>query len=382
MDNELFNQINESEICDDIKALFASNRKKALFGAGAQARLCRDLLMQCGLSIDFLLVEKSATRYPILPGEEELPMYFVKDADDDKKEYDILVAVNEKYNDEIRAILKENGFNHVYCADEWEKTNWDLRVITFNHYIYNYTGKDYSNAPVLEYKNFRIVNYWKQPMEYSTMLIGEFNDIIAPSIFNDYSCMTEGAYELDKVVLEQGDVVFDLGANIGMFSCVAASKGCDVYSFEPTPHTASLLEMNAKLYDNFHVCQYAVCDKTGITEFYINPLDGDYNSGMNSITHRSEITQKTHVKAISIDDFVEENNLVSVDFIKADIEGAERDMLVGARKTLEKFAPKLSLCTYHLPGDPEVMEQLILEINPNYVIEHRWKKLYAYVPNK
>ena len=69
----------------------------------------------------------------------------------------------------------------------------------------------------------------------------------------------------------------------------------------------------------------------------------------------------------------------SVDFIKADIEGAERYMLMGARETLGKFAPKLSICTYHFPDDPEVLEKIILEANPNYKIEHRWKKLYAIV---
>ncbi len=43
-----------------------------------------------------------------------------------------------------------------------------------------------------------------------------------------------------------------------------------------------------------------------------------------------------------------------------------------------RFAPKLALCTYHFPDDPEVMERLILEANPEYVIEHKWAKLYAH----
>lgn len=46
---------------------------------------------------------------------------------------------------------------------------------------------------------------------------------------------------------------------------------------------------------------------------------------------------------------------------------------------LKEFAPKLAICTYHLTDDKEVLERLIKEANKNYIIEHRYKKLYAYV---
>ena len=51
-------------------------------------------------------------------------------------------------------------------------------------------------------------------------------------------------------------------------------------------------------------------------------------------------------------------------------------------KTLKEFGPKLSICTYHYPEDKELLESIILEANPNYIVEHHWRKLYAYVPEK
>jgi hypothetical protein len=81
-----------------------------------------------------------------------------------------------------------------------------------------------------------------------------------------------------------------------------------------------------------------------------------------------------------MDEYVNENNLAKVDFIKADIEGAERLMLAGARNVLKDFAPKLSICTYHLPDDPAVLEELIRDANPKYEVTHKWQKLYAHVP--
>lgn len=62
------------------------------------------------------------------------------------------------------------------------------------------------------------------------------------------------------------------------------------------------------------------------------------------------------VKVVSLDGFVENQGIKKIDFIKADIEGAERDMLLGATKVLREMAPKLSICTYHLPDDKKVLE--------------------------
>ena len=57
-------------------------------------------------------------------------------------------------------------------------------------------------------------------------------------------------------------------------------------------------------------------------------------------------------------------------------------MLRGATSVLRNFAPKLSICTYHFKDDPRVLENIIRQANPNYIIEHKYKKLYAYVPKK
>jgi hypothetical protein len=67
------------------------------------------------------------------------------------------------------------------------------------------------------------------------------------------------------------------------------------------------------------------------------------------------------------------------DYDKKDVDRLEWDMLAGARNVLKEFAPKLAVCTYHLPDDPKMLKDIILDANPNYKIVQRKCKLYGMV---
>jgi hypothetical protein len=63
---------------------------------------------------------------------------------------------------------------------------------------------------------------------------------------------------------------------------------------------------------------------------------------------------------------VRELKLSRVDFIKMDIEGAERQALRGGKATLERFRPRLEISVNHLPDDPQVVPALIQGFVPSY----------------
>jgi hypothetical protein len=84
------------------------------------------------------------------------------------------------------------------------------------------------------------------------------------------------------------------------------------------------------------------------------------------------------VKGISLDEWAVGHMIPRIDFIKADIEGAERNLLRGATRILQEFKPKLAICTYHLKDDPEVLENIILTANPGYKVYHSSFKLFAH----
>ncbi|MDR2569117.1 MAG: FkbM family methyltransferase [Oscillospiraceae bacterium] len=191
----------------------------------------------------------------------------------------------------------------------------------------------------------------------------------------------EGPYEYKNVQLFMNDVVIDCGANMGIFSAIASRKGATVYAFEPNRLVIdNYLKSTAELNPNIHICEYALSHKNDNARFI--------NSQSISMGRFEELKSDSNkkdddniiVQTITLDSFVHENNLPRVDFIKADIEGAERYMLMGAKQVLKDFAPKIAICTYHLPDDPKVLRELILDANPKYVIEEKWKKMYAHVP--
>ena len=88
--------------------------------------------------------------------------------------------------------------------------------------------------------------------------------------------------------------------------------------------------------------------------------------------------RKETARLTTVDAFCEAEG-VSPDFIKADIEGAERQMMKGAVETLKRDAPKISICTYHFADDAAVLREIIKAANPAYQISEKWKKMYARV---
>lgn len=177
------------------------------------------------------------------------------------------------------------------------------------------------------------------------------------------------------VSVKKDDIVIDAGAWIGDFAAYASSIGAEVYAFEPSPSLLPILAQTCRLNNN-KITSVA----KGLGSKTENKLFRD--SGGSAFANRFVNKASEHTALLpitSIDDFVAENKIKKIDFIKADIEGAEREMLKGATKTLQEMTPKLAICTYHYPDDPEVLASLILKANPNYTIIQKRHKLYACV---
>ena len=143
-----------------------------------------------------------------------------------------------------------------------------------------------------------------------------------------------------KRYLSDSKVVFDVGANLGNHTLFWAKKlNTDViYSFEPyIPNFERLLHnVQNNLLDNVYPINKAIGKKEGYTcvkEFHEDNYGGT--------TLNEEIQSEGEIEVITIDSFVKEKKIESVDFIKIDTEGYEVSVLDGAQKTISKYYPDL-----------------------------------------
>ena len=99
---------------------------------------------------------------------------------------------------------------------------------------------------------------------------------------------------------------------------------------------------------------------------------GNRNAG---IVSRGNIVSKIkEVNVVSVDSVL---NGESVDYIKYDVEGSEKEALLGSAQTIREHAPKLLVSLYHRSEDMFALPELVKELNPDYSL---YLRRFSYVP--
>lgn len=347
-----------------------------IYGAGEAGKLLKRNLEKSGEDVKGFLVSKG---YKKFDSYENLPVYEYNLSDgmieNNEVRPDIIYVTTRNKASVICESLQQHGFAVVDLSSD------EKFVKIYEDYYLNVLQRNSLNGidqETLKCKRFSILNPLKMPMKYQLSFYLEIADLFRPAIEDDDQDYTEGPYEQEHVTIEKDDVVIDCGGNIGLLTVDAAAKGAEVYSFEPSTENRKYLAFIEEQFPGqIHIVPTALFDCQGCVNFELTPL----GTGCKVINGSAdeENCRVVRVQATTIDAFVKENHLAKVDFIKADIEGSERKMLRGATETLRTMHPKLSICTYHLPDDKEVLERIVLEANPKYKIVHRYKKMYAWV---
>lgn len=240
---------------------------------------------------------------------------------------------------------------------------------------------------IIEIGGLRFINDNAFKAEYTDIFIASGVNIstkdqekkIASKVLSLLSA--EGPYENAEVTLKKDDIVIDAGANLGMFSLFCSQKEVSkVYAFEPQKEVINLLKKNILLNNATEKIEVIPLGLSNQNDYYLLSHSQTGHSAGSIVLQRNNKNDTEIIKCITLDSWVKESNIPKIDFIKADIEGAERNMLLGASEILTKFSPCLAICTYHLSDDPLVLKNIILKANPSYVILQTSHKLFAHVP--
>ena len=152
------------------------------------------------------------------------------------------------------------------------------------------------------------------------------NDSLRLSLWGVYEPFETRLF-MDHV--KSGDVVLDIGANIGYYTLLAAKLvGAEgsVHAFEPDPDNFALLQKNVRHnnYQNVVLENRAVSDRNGKIELF---KAGD-NWGGHSIYDAADRSSHITVDVIALDDFFKDGP-TAINLVKMDIEGAEVGALQG-----------------------------------------------------
>jgi len=145
--------------------------------------------------------------------------------------------------------------------------------------------------------------------------------------------------------VEEGDVIIDIGAAEGNFSLSAVHKAKRIYLFEMDPIWQNALERTFEPWK----------EKVKIINKYVSDTDSEDTMRLDTL----------------LEELIDENL-----FIKIDVEGAEKKVLDGAEKILEKEGTKAIVCTYHYQNDYDELSSIMkkkkynIETSPGYMLFH------------
>lgn len=137
-------------------------------------------------------------------------------------------------------------------------------------------------------------------------------------------------------------VIFDVGANIGVYSFLLSKKYpyAKIYSFEPVLENFNNLVKNIEANNLKNVIPYnfGFYKEEKIMELGIPVSDEKDPRGKGNFRifdYKEELINKVSVKLKVLDDFVSQNNITEIDILKIDVEGAERNIFDGGIDTLK-----------------------------------------------
>ena len=239
----------------------------------------------------------------------------------------------------IKALIEGENFNIFYDMLKDNISKKFFKKATIYRYMLAFYPEAFGNIKNSMHLVFRysIVNIFYWIFKRILFIIQRFKYPLEIEVFITFYIFGLKQYNIKNIFEVKNDaVVFDIGAFKGdtaYFFSKKCSNKARIYAFEPDENNYKVLLKIKDKYKLNNVIASNILFSNSETE--INFLSMDLNR------------PAVKMKSTTIDKFVEENNIEKIDYIKMDVEGAEKNILEGSIKTIKKFKPSLAIAIYH-----------------------------------
>lgn len=145
--------------------------------------------------------------------------------------------------------------------------------------------------------------------------------------------------------LTKDDVFYDIGANRGFYTFLAADLCKEVHTFEAVPKLAHIVTVNTRPEDTIVVNPVALSDTDGMIDFYLmdSTMTNTVNFSVAELlsSHDHNVSKKVTVPSLTIDTYVSTH--AKPTFLKIDIEGAEELAIKGGQSFFSSHSPVIAM---------------------------------------
>jgi FkbM family methyltransferase len=183
------------------------------------------------------------------------------------------------------------------------------------------------------------------------------------------STIDETPYKILRNLCKNANVVFDIGANVGIISTLIAKSmkpNSLIYSFEPVPQTFAMLKDNARVQKgNAKILAYNLAVSNSVGKIYFTNRE---THTVNNILNQPD-EKSIEVNSTTVDEFCSQNS-ITPEVFKVDVEGAEFFVLQGMINTLRKNSCTILMEIHNemlrnFGVDPQKFSDLLKEIGYN-----------------
>jgi len=258
-------------------------------------------------------------------------------------------------------LTQPEKLDYIYDSLEDEKSkevfNWFIKY----RFGYSIIGPMASNVfPFVDYEQNNKITPKKKGNLYTINghqidFCHDWNEVKNTWINEQYRIAGKCEPQKNEIIIDAGGFQ---GSTAIWFANIVGENG-KVFSFEPLKSNYQKMKKNIqrnkleKIVDFINVGLW-----DGVTDLFI--------TNNNSASTSFDINADIKIEVTTLDEFVQNERLEQVDFIKMDIEGAEMNALRGAEKTILRFKPKLAISIYHLPEDIYEIPFFIKSLVPEY----------------